>query len=470
VTSSLRSSSEALRATASENVGVGAAARSLGGGTRRSSETKWRRFGGLTRISWALIDQCIVSAANFLTIYLFARHLETALFGAFILAYTGLQLVTSMQNALLIQPHNVLGAGLPLAEYRKFTGALIWMQAISCAVICAVFCIISVMVARVHSPAAGNVILALGIAVVPSMGREFARRVLYTRGEARPATFNDGVSYGLQVLGAFALARFWADRTTPEAALFVLGASSLAGVLVGAWQLRGHACFTQAGVRSVMRTWREVWDFGKWLTGQNALLWFGGQGHSWLIGLMLGTEQVGLYRAATHLANIMNPLRQAAYSYLPSRASLTYQKNGIGGLLRWVKRISWTLLLMLLPFFILLVGFPGPVLSLAYGQRYAGADLALILALSTIAQCITFSKFPFDIGLLAQRATRTIFYIHLLPVILLFTAGIGFIHFMGILGVPLSAILINVALLAATWVAYARHSRRNKTIQKLESQ
>lgn len=412
------------------------------------------------RVSWALADQCAVSAANFLTIYLFARHLGTASFGAFMLAHAGLLLMTSMQNALVNQPHNVLAARLERERYRQFTGALALMQAVSCLAVCAALGAAGWLIARVYSPPAGGVLMTLALAAVPWLAQEFVRRVLYTRGESRSAALNDFVTYGLQLFGAFILARFWADRASPEAGLLVLGGSSLAGMVMGLWQLRDHLCLRWRGIPAIAAVWSEVWNFGKWLTAQNALVWLGTHGHAWIVGLLLGAEQVGLYRAATHIANVMNPLRQAAYSYLPSRGSLAYHAGAAGGLARWVRRTLLLLLAALLPFYIALVGFPGWVLGVAYGERYASAELALILALATIAQCITFSKFPFDIGLMALGETRSIFYVHLIPVALLFTVGIAFIHFLGILGVPLSGIVINSALLIATWGAYARLMKR----------
>jgi O-antigen/teichoic acid export membrane protein len=436
-----------------------------------TAERWWPRCAGIVRrafarfasAGWALADQSIVSAANFLTIYLFARYLTTSDFGAFMLAYTGLMLMTSMQTAIVIQPHNVLAAGLPRKEYREFTGALLVMQMTFCAAICAVLGAIGWVLAQSRSYAAGSVLIALAVAAVPWMGQEFVRRVLYTRSESRAAALNDSATYGLQLLGALVLMSFWADRASPEAALAVLGTSSLAGVLMGARQLRSHVRLRRVTPGAIKRTWAEVWKFGKWLTGQNALVWLGTHGHSWIVGLLLGAEQVGFYRAATHIANLMNPLRQAAYSYLPSRGSLAYQTGAAGGLSRWVRTTALTLLLALVPFYVLLVGFPGSVLAFAYGDRYAGADLALILALSTIAQCITFSKFPLDIGLLALRATKSIFYVHLIPVVLLFTSGVGLVYYLGIVGVPLSSILINSALLLATWMVYTNNLKRTST-------
>jgi O-antigen/teichoic acid export membrane protein len=421
---------------------------------------RWPTVGKLTGAGWAVADQCVVSIANFLTIYLFARHLDAAVFGAFVLAYTGLVLLTNLQSALLTQPHNVLAAGLPHPEFRRFTGELLLAQLVTCGAVGATLAALGAVI-HGHAPATGSVVLALALAAIPWLGREFVRRVLYTRGESRGAALNDGVSYGVQFIGALALVRLWGDRASAEAALLVMGGGALAGVLAGLWPMRRHVRLPgRSGLASLARTWREVWCFGRWLTAQNALAWMGGQGHSWVVALVLGAEQVGIYRAATHLVNVMNPLLQTAYSYLPSRGSLAYTGGGRDALARWVRTVWWALLLAPLPFCVVLIGFPGEVLALAYGGKYAGTELALILALATLAQCIVFAKFPFDIGLLALHATKSIFYVYLLPVVLLLTSGAALIYFLGILGVPLSNLLINSVLLVATWRAYRKQLRR----------
>jgi O-antigen/teichoic acid export membrane protein len=410
---------------------------------------------------WALLDQCVVSAANFLTIYLFARYLGTSEFGIFALAHTGLLLLTSMQNALLVQPHNVLGAGLPQAEYRRFTSALLLAQVIFCVAVCVALGAAGLLVSGLGSSRAGSVLIALAVSAAPWMGQEFVRRVLYTRGESRSAAINDTMTYGLQLLGAVVLVSLWQDR--PEFALLVLGGSSLVGALFGLWQLRNHLRLEwSGGCGGYTRTWKEAWGFGKWLMAQNTVTWFGAQGHSWVVAMLLGAEQLGLYRATTHLVNVMNPLLQTAYSYLPSRGSLAYHKDGRSGLSRWVTRAAWLAPVAVMPFCIVLIGFPGEVLSLAYGEKYARPDLALILMLATVAPCLVFLKFPFDVGLLALHSTRSIFYVYLIPVVLLLTSGTALIHFYGILGVPMSSIVISSTLLLATYTAYRRALRRSR--------
>lgn len=420
---------------------------------------------GIVRLSgagWAFADQCLVSSANFVTIYLFARYLDSPVFGAYMLAYTGLLLLTNLQSALVVQPHNVLAAGLPQAEYRAFTGALAILQALYCLAVAAALGTAGWLLAATVAPAAGGVVLALAAAAVPWMGQEFVRRMLYTRGETRAAALNDAITYGLQLLGAVMLIQTTGPRVTPASALSVLGLSSVAGVLAGLWQLRGHVSFERAGRASFLHAWSEAWKFGRWLTAQNGLAWFGAQGHSWVVAILLGAEQVGIYRAATHLVNVMNPVLQAAFNYLPARGSLAYHRGGAAGLSRWVRVTRWTLLAALLPVCAGLVVFSDEVLRFAYGEKFAGTALPLILALAALGQFIGFAKYPFDLGLMALRSTRSIFYAYLAPVVLLLTAGTALIHFLGILGVPLSGMLINAALLVLTGLAYRRRMREHE--------
>jgi O-antigen/teichoic acid export membrane protein len=432
------------------------AARAAGRLARHGAEAARGVIGKFGRARWALADQCVVSAANFFTIFLFARNLDAATFGAFMLAYTGLQLMTNLQNALVVQPHNVLAAGLKQPEYGRFTGALALLQMAFCVAAGLVLGIAGWIVSLAYSSAIGHTLVALAIAAVPWMGQEFVRRVLYTRGDSRSAAINDGVTYGLQLFGAFVLVHAAAAWATPASALWVLGLSSTIGLLVGVWQLRHQVSFESRGRGAFAGAWKEAWHFGKWLTAQNVFAWFGAQGHSWVVVAMLGVEQVGLYRAATHLVNVMNPLMQVCFSYLPSRGSLAHQAGGQEGLSKWVKRMQGMLLLAIAPLLLALIAFPGQVLDLAYGDKYAGTNLPLILALMAIGQAILFLKFPFDIGLLALRSTKSIFLAYLIPVLLLLTSGVTLIHFFGILGVPMSGILINVALFATTWLAYKR--------------
>jgi O-antigen/teichoic acid export membrane protein len=409
------------------------------------------------RAGWSVVDQSIVSACNFMSVLLLARFLPPAEFGAFVLAQTGLLLVTGLQTSLLTQPHNVLGARLQGDAYRRFTGALVLAQLLAGALLSAVLVLIGAAVYRYGDAAAGVVVLALAGAALPWMAQEFVRRVMYTTSDTRRAAANDLLCYGLQLAGVWLLVReARAEQLSAVSALSIFGGSSLVAALFGVWQLRREIGFA-AGARfgaSLRRAWAQVWHFGRWLLAQNVTVWLGANGHAWLVGALLGVEAVGLYRAAIHLVNVINPLRQAAFAYLPARGSVAYQSGGHAGLWRWVRRISPRLTLALLPFVVVLVAMPEAMLALVYGDRFAGLGLGPILALATLAQTISFLRYPMECAVLATGATRSLFQIHLLPIVLLPTLGTALIASFGLLGVPWSMLLISGVLFIVTCLVY----------------
>jgi len=66
----------------------------------------------LGRETWALTDQAVVSATNFLTNVMLLRFMGLREFGVFILAWMSVQFVNSLQTALIIAP--MMSISLPL--------------------------------------------------------------------------------------------------------------------------------------------------------------------------------------------------------------------------------------------------------------------------------------------------------------------------------------------------------------------
>jgi len=239
----------------------------------------------------------------------------------------------------------------------------------------------------------------------------------------------------------------------------VFGISSATAALLGVLQLRrryGEA-WLQGGWQQHARHWRaRIWHLGKWLIGKNVVGWFGGNGHAWLVAALLGTQALGVYRAAIHLINVINPVRLAAISYLSPRGSRVFHLKGQAALSRWVRRAGIMSVACLLPIVLVLIVFPGTILHLAYGTKFSAPGLGLILSLATVGQVVMFSKFPFEVALTAISQTRWLFVISAVPVVLLFTVGVALIRDLGLLGVPLSALTIAITVWLTTYLTYRR--------------
>jgi O-antigen/teichoic acid export membrane protein len=381
---------------------------------------------------WVRADRFLVSASAFVTILILARYLDLATLGAFMLAYTALLLFMELQKALVSEPHRALGAALPEAERRRHTGSAAVMQGLGSLALCAVLCVAGGMTAALYSPPAGDVLIALAVTAVPWLAQDFLRRALHARGRSRDAAINSAVTQGLQIFGAVVLCATAASWATPVSALSVLALSALVGAIVGIWQLQPLVDFDRAGEGQYQRAWTDAWRHGRALTAQNGLAWLGSQGPSWIVALLLGIEQLGVYRAVAHLAHAADPFFQAG--------------RGLGGAMT-------VLLYSLAPFVAVLVLFPDAVLERVYGDKFTGAGLASILVLAAAAQGLGYARIPLEPGLPARGLLAC-----LLPAVLVGTLGMTLIHFMGVIGAPVAVFAANLALLLAAWVAHRRRA------------
>jgi hypothetical protein len=191
-------------------------------------------YARLEGAGWAFFDQCLVSAANFITIFVFARHLHPETFVGFMLGYAGLVV------ALFLQPRADLDQP---SSFRRFTSSLVVLQAKRCIGISVGLTLAGCMVLAAGHKVAGGVVIALALAALPCLGQDLVRRVLHARRGIRAAAVSDGFTYGLQIFGALVLVSAAAQWSTAGSALSVLGLSSAVGLVAGYWQLRGHLPF-----------------------------------------------------------------------------------------------------------------------------------------------------------------------------------------------------------------------------------
>ena len=406
------------------------------------------------RVSWTLLDQAVISGVNFTTTILLARTMPATEFGLYMLIYPSLLLLTSMQNSLITEPHNVLAAQIEDEKYTRFTGNLALAQlAFSVSLGVLVFTA-GLVVQALFLETVGALLMVLGIVLAPWMAQEFVRRVLYTRSDSKGAFINDAISYSLQLIGVLIITHPQVLKASPAWALLVLGSSSLVAVAFGFFQLGSHISTNRLdySLASISEVWADAWSFGKWRTAQNTYQWFRSSGKGWLIAGFLGLELYGAFRAAYHLVHALNPLRQAASAYLPSRASRTYANSGIQELHSWVKR---TLLSILVPLLsaLAILSFASPLLlEVAYENRYSNMGLEWVVILGAFTYGINFVRFPLETAILAMKQSKLLFVNNIIAFTVFLGLSIPFLYFYGIIGYLLAS--ITAALLQTFYIYY----------------
>jgi O-antigen/teichoic acid export membrane protein len=366
-----------------------------------------RRFAFLRRNFWALGDQGLISATNFITGVLTARALDRDEFGAFAIIYAVLLMANLVQSGLVTQSHNVIGATLKGRAYRRYTTSTGFAQLLICAIEVAVALPVA-LVGLAKGWSFAPMLLALPGAIAFWQLQEFFRRVLYTEGRYGGAFINDMLAYGGQALVLAVL--YYAKLKhgiafTGAIALHVLAITSLLGAMLGLWQLR-HSL-----IRSISRLdfW-ENWRFGKWLVGGELMQWCSSiQMQLWWAAILLGTWASADLRAAQIL---FGPTRVIAFflgTVLPIRFAQTLHQSGKEALRGQLGKVLGVLVPAAGAYCALLALFPRPLLHLVYGADYGGADSAHVLMLYSASAFLNYVQMVFAAVLVAGRQTRYMF-------------------------------------------------------------
>ena len=387
-----------------------------------------RRLG---KVPWAVADQLLISATNFVTMVLLARGLSREDFGRFTLVYEILLFANALQSALVTQAHNVLGATRRGEDYARYTTSTAIGQVLL-ATIAVLLSLAAWAGACVAAPDAAPLLLALAPSILSWQLQEFVRRVLYTEGRLTAAFTNDLISYGVQ---AVAIAALWQQEAlTAPRALHALAATSAVAVFLGAWQICGSlAC------RADPSAFLENWNYGKWLAASAVVSsWLSAELFIYIAAAVVGVAAAGILRAVTI---VFGPTRVLAYvisSVLPIRFARMLADAGPSALRAELK----TTYLLALPamggYCLLAAIFAEPLLRLLYREKYAGQ--ASVLALYAVYTFIVYVAMIVNAALLANRQTRQVFSSHLYAGLISLPIGLITIVALGVHGAVLGMI------------------------------
>lgn len=400
----------------------------------------------LRKGGWGLADQALISAVNFFTMVLLARALGPSAFGVYVLVYTGLQFANGMQNALIVQPHNVLAAARHGGDYVAFTVTSTLVQLLFAFTVAALVLLLAT-VTRSWSWSVAPLLFALAPAAAAWQMQEFARRVLYTELRLSAAFANNLISYGSQAIGIWLL--WYQNALTGPRALLVIAATSGIACLVGLLQIRRSL----AG-RPQWNLLSEMWHFGRWLGGAELGYWFSSQAYLWLSGGLLGAAAAGMLKAAYTIFGPTRVFGFALRSMLPTWFSRTLAGGGGAALHQQLKLVYLFAVPALGCYCLLVAVFARPLLQILYGDAYV--DSAKVLALYSAVAFSAFLACIVNAALRAQQRTRVVFFAQLAAS---FTLPIGWmcIRGFGVEGAVIGMMVSSLTVNSVFWWAYLRH-------------
>jgi PST family polysaccharide transporter len=181
---------------------------------------------------------------------------------------------------------------------------------------------------------------------------------------------------------------FWVRTAT--VGLPGLASIPLAWKGMGYWALVAGALVGQLAQVVVLwsvSSWRPTWAFrratardmvrfGAWVQIAGLLSWFYAWGDSLVVGMLLGSHELGLYRtggqfALAGFAMLLGPISPVLYSFL-------CRMNGEqAALRRAAKRILETLTLVTIPMGVIMFSLASPLSAAIFGARWQGVDLVI---------------------------------------------------------------------------------------------
>lgn len=408
-----------------------------------------------------LADQGVVSVANFVTVLLYARTLDPGEFGLVALLLTILLAVTAVQTAIVGQVHNLLGArreGEPLAS---LTGHLLLVQGVFLAAVTLPALAIGSALWTLGGWGAARFTVETAILLAPWLFQDTVRRFLYTKRIMGAVLLNDGVTYGLQIAGAIALAAGLLPRTF-DAAQGIYFAGSLAGSVLGAVQL--YRIGFRVERSSLRDDLRSAWGIARYLAGGEILAIVGRNATSWMLAGTLGLPALGAYRAVSHFANALNPISIATGLYLPALASSRWSPERADEYRGWFLRLTARLVAGL-GLFVLLLGLAAePLVALAYGPRYNAFPVVLVLEITLAARLLMFLHDTLFHGIVGAGADRSLLVDRVIQLVVLAVAGFPLVTGWGVVGAAtwhlLSAVVVSTY---AAW-SFAKLGRGTRPV------
>lgn len=397
---------------------------------------------GRRKTQLVLIDQALVSAANFTTGLLLARFLGPSNYGQFTLTYNLILLASGIQMALISAPMQVVGPQQSRNSADAYYRSVLRLQA-GFSLLLGLIGLVALAVLGRLFPHWGLTGLALpvGLAAALFVAQDFVRRFFFVRDVAVAALLSDVAAHGLRVLVLVALG--WSIGLTAQSAFWVIALTCALGVT--ALGLKPAFWAGASDRRALAHYWKEHWRSGKWLLADTVVFWFGGQMVVFYVaGHVLSAEAVGKIAAAMNVVGVANILFLALENFVPSRAAHMYASSGRAGLVRYMRRVGYLGACMTLAIAVVTSLFNEFWLKLFYGEAYAGSG-ALVVWWG-VYYVFGFLIRPFAYGLRVLGNTRAMFLSTACGALVSAVVSYPFVRFGGMNGAMLAMCVVQVVV------------------------
>jgi len=399
----------------------------------------------LSRASWTLVDQCVVSGGNFLLNVLLARTLSQEDYGEFALFLGSIFLLRAIDYSFISYPLSVRLCVVDDEERPRLLGNTVVLT-VALSLVLVVFMATGTEVLEEE-----NILLPACLCYLCWQAQETSRRFLLADFRYREAVAGDGTAYVGQVLLIAIL--LWIDSVTLPAALYAMSATFVLGASVHVLKLR----FARPNFTELRSLALEYYSVGKWSLVSYQLVLLRVQLFPWLLAAFAGTAATASLQAGLNIANMMNPIIFGIGNAIPQIAALAHRSGGILGASRAAYHYVLFGLGPILVICAAAVLVPDLLLRTVYGPSSPYLGVAAGLQLLAVAGVLDYIAEMISKTLLGVQSGRLAFVVNVVAVAAALALALALIGPLGVFGACLALLIANLvraigAMTAITWL------------------
>jgi O-antigen/teichoic acid export membrane protein len=412
------------------------------------------------KASWTLLDQCTVSAGNFLLSVVLARALGQHEYGQFALFLGAIFTLRNIDWSLISFPLSVRLSPSSGDEHARLLGATA-LLATGLGLV-----LMAVMGLGIALLGAANLLLPACLCYLCWQMQETARRCLLADFRYREAVAGDAVAYIGQALVVAAMLKI--VPVTLSSTLYIMSATFALGALVHAAKLR----VAWPKRAEVWQLPREYFSIGKWSLAAYQLVQLRVQLFPWLLATISGTAATASLQASYNIANVMNPVILGIGNAVPQIAAHAHRAGGIRGAMRTVYGYVLFGLAPILVICFAGVLMPDPLMRAAYGPASPYVEAAFCLQLLMVAGVLDYAAEMINKTLLGVQSGRLAFLVNIVALAAALTLALMLIHPLGLLGACLALLaanLVRLVIAVASMIWLIGHDRSRKRAAETSS-
>jgi O-antigen/teichoic acid export membrane protein len=402
----------------------------------------------------ALVDQGLISGANFIVGIVLARHLAPEQYGAYALAFQVYLFLSVAYAALVLEPFSVFGSSVYRSSNREYLGTLLRIHAVVSAVVFLGLLTCAWLVGQLSpSSQLTSALIGVGVASPCLLLFSLARRGFYVKLSPLQAALG-ALGYFAVVLGGLLFA-FHRGTLTPLVAflLFATGTGVVAPLMLA--KLRS-SLKPQHAMLNLSEVIHRHWGYGRWALGSAVAVWFSTAIYYPILGSFHGLAATGALQA---LGNFSSPVGQAFAAMsllsLPYAAGIHY-KNTSKGPSHLAAKLALIYAGGTTLYWLLVIIFRWQIVEQLYAGKYLGiVGMIPLLGLSSVLRISATSQ---AIILRAMHAPFLVFVAYGAASVVDVVAGIPCTWAFGLQGAVFGMVLSSSVALIVTLVMLRRHT------------